>query len=36
MVKRKFAKFDSECIESLAMDKPVVYKIEDKNGVNNW
>ena len=34
MVKKKTAAFNNDGIESLAKDKPVVYKIEDKNGNN--
>ncbi len=34
MVKRKSADFSSQGIESLAKDKPVVYKIEDGKGKN--
>lgn len=34
MAKKKTAIFNEDGIESLAKDKPVVYKIEDKNGNN--
>ena len=34
MTKRKTAQFSEEGIESLAKDKPVVYKIEDGSGTN--
>ncbi|MEW7975010.1 MAG: GIY-YIG nuclease family protein [Candidatus Thiodiazotropha endolucinida] len=34
MSKKKTASFDKEGIGSLAKDKPVIYKIEDKNGNN--
>ena len=32
--KKKTVKFDSEGIDNLAQDKPVVYKILNKNGNN--
>lgn len=34
MVKKKSGDFTPEGIESLAKDKPVVYKIEDEDGKN--
>ena len=34
MAKRKSGKFTKEGIESLAKDKPVVYKIENSKGKN--
>lgn len=34
MTKRKSGEFSKEGIESLAKDKPVVYKIENKKGEN--
>ena len=34
MVGKKSGLFDKEGIETLAKDKPVVYKIEDSNGNN--
>ena len=34
MTKRKSGQFSEEGIESLAKNKPVVYKIENKSGTN--
>ena len=34
MAKRKSGSFNKEGIESLAKDKPIVYKIENSNGKN--
>ncbi len=34
MTKRKTGQFSEEGIESLAKNKPIVYKIEDDSGTN--